>query len=374
MSDKIFNFIYMRRYIFAIGLLALGLMTSPALAQEATNTAATTDTVPTVEVTTDSSATVTVTAQPVVGETSTEASVQTTTSVETDDEGPALEGVEVAKPTAVPSNFGLWWRGLRERVSIALTLDPIKKAEKRLVFAEERQKLAEYIATHATDEKVKAKATEMMEKAQEQIAKVEELKDKFKDKIDERAQRLLKNLATHELRREKVLQKLEEKLPEAQEKLDELRAQGLEVGERLLNAINNENLPPAVKERLEAVKIRIASTTEAVKQFRDDRKEIFDKVQSGELDKDAAKEQLKNLQEERKTEMEGIRADFKTSREDLKEAVEVGEVATGTVRKILQLEKKVLKKVEERREKVEELKKKLKPQPLSPKKESELEI
>src|SRR3989338_5543746 len=51
------------------------------------------------------------------------------------DEPQALEGVSVAEPTAIPSNFGLWWRGLREQVSLALTFDPVKKTEKSLLFA-----------------------------------------------------------------------------------------------------------------------------------------------------------------------------------------------------------------------------------------------
>ncbi|OGH88212.1 MAG: hypothetical protein A3J93_00530 [Candidatus Magasanikbacteria bacterium RIFOXYC2_FULL_42_28] len=341
-------FKHMRKYIFAVGLLALGLLATPALAQEAE-----------VTVTTDTGAEVTVTAEPLTTSepvlTSVEAVAEATATAEVtvadDYAEPELEGVTVAEPTKVPSAFGLWWRGVRENVSVALTFDPVKKAEKRLVFAVEREKLAEYIANNATDEKVKAKATQMLEKAQEQMAKVAELKEKFANKTDERATRLMKNLATHELRREKVMERLEEKLPEAREKLDELREKGLEAGGRLLNAINNENLPPEVKEHLEAVKIRVEATAESVKQFRLERKEILDGVKDGdEATKEAARQELEKLQAERKTEMEGIRVDFKDSREDLKEAVKVGEVATGTARKILQVEKKVIEKAQERRE------------------------
>ncbi len=59
--------------------------------------------------------------------------ILTTESAVLSDEPEALEGVQIAEPTSVPSSFGLWWRNWQERVSVALTLNPVKKAEKRLV-------------------------------------------------------------------------------------------------------------------------------------------------------------------------------------------------------------------------------------------------
>jgi len=91
----------------------------------------------------------------------------------------ALEGVVVTQVDKAPSSFGLFWLGLKERVSIALTLDPVKKAEKQVEFAEQRMKIAEKIAEKTDDPEVQAKVQKMVDRAQELLAKVEEKKDKF---------------------------------------------------------------------------------------------------------------------------------------------------------------------------------------------------
>ena len=56
-----------------------------------------------------------------------------------------LEGVELENITKVPSGFGMWLRDWREKISIALTFDPVKKAEKQLIYAEERMAIAQKI-------------------------------------------------------------------------------------------------------------------------------------------------------------------------------------------------------------------------------------
>ena len=54
-----------------------------------------------------------------------------------------LNGVSVSEQTNVPSGLGLWFRDWREKISLTLTFNPVKKAEKQLLFAEERIKIAE---------------------------------------------------------------------------------------------------------------------------------------------------------------------------------------------------------------------------------------
>lgn len=48
-----------------------------------------------------------------------------------------------AESKDIPSSWGFFWRDIQERISLALTLNPVKKADKQVTFAEERLKLAE---------------------------------------------------------------------------------------------------------------------------------------------------------------------------------------------------------------------------------------
>lgn len=242
-----------------------------------------------VEVQVDGGATVT--AIPLTTQTGVEAAVAVP-------EADALEGIEVKTSEKVPSGLGLWWRGMRERVAVATTFNPVKKAEKQLKFAEERLQIAKTIAEKSDDPKVQEKAEKMVARANVFMQRVEERKDKWMEKKDERSERLLKNIATHELRREKIMDRLEEKLPEDKlEKIREHRAKALEQGERLLNAINNENAPDKVRQHLQNVKIRIETRSAEVKEFRVKAAELKAKAEAGDVN---AKTELKNLREERK--------------------------------------------------------------------------
>lgn len=242
-----------------------------------------------------------------------------------------LEGVTVAEPASIPSNFGLWWRGLRERISVALTLDPVKKAEKQLIFAEERMNLAKMIMEKSTDPKIQEKAQTMLEHAEKFMAKVEENKDKWMANQGERAQSLLKNIATHEVRKEKILDVIEEKLPEGQqEKFQTLRDKVEADGVRLLNAISNEKLPEAIKEHLQNVKERIETHAKVIKQFREEKQEILQKIKSGD---ETAKEGLKELWQKRKEKLQTIRVDFQQKKEELKEKASAGDEQAQNLKK-----------------------------------------
>lgn len=216
-------------------------------------------------------------------------------------EEPELEGMVVEQPKEVPSVFGLWWKGVKEKVSIGLTFNPIKKAEKQLQFAEERMKLAELMAQKSKDQKVQARIHRAIGQAQEMMEKVEARRERLLQQKDEQAARLLRNIATHQIRREAVMDKIEEKLPEgAIEKFDELRDKGMMQERRLLNAINNENAPAEVREHLQAVKDRIEAHAEEIKLFRERRAELMDEFKAGdEAVKEQTKEEMKELRQDR---------------------------------------------------------------------------
>ncbi|MBI5222668.1 MAG: hypothetical protein HY980_04220 [Candidatus Magasanikbacteria bacterium] len=233
-------------------------------------------------------------------------------------EEPELEGVELEQPTEVPSAFGLWWKGVKEKVSIGLTFNPVKKAEKQLQFAEERMRLAELMAQKAEDQKTQARIHRVIGQAQEMMEKVEARRDRLLQQNDERARRLLRNVATHQVRREVVMDKIEEKLPdEAVEKWEELRERAASQERRLLNAISNENVPAEVREHLEAVKNRIEAHAEEVRQYRERRLKLMEEFKAGD---EAARERIKELQQNRVEALRERRLEFEKNKiEDRRE-------------------------------------------------------
>ncbi|PLX26564.1 hypothetical protein C0581_03980, partial [Candidatus Parcubacteria bacterium] len=154
----------------------------------------------------------------------------------------------------VPTTFGLWWREVKERITVGLTFDPIQKAEKQLQHAKERMRIAE-LMSESENENVQERAANMIEKAQRFMSQVEEKREKWTDKSDDKVNRLREHLADFQLRREEIMDKIEDRIPEdKQERIQELRQKGLEQGSRLLHAINNENIPEPVREHLQNVK------------------------------------------------------------------------------------------------------------------------
>lgn len=202
----------------------------------------------------------------------------------------------------VPSSWGMFWRDIREKIELALSLDPVKKAEKQLTFAEERLKLAESILANSTDEKIKEKAKQMIEKANEYLAKMQEKKAKWDLKKDEKAEKLKEKLAEHISNRERLMNKLETLVsPEKIKELSDLREKGLEKEKEILGALNNENLPEKIKTKLEDLKVRIETHTADIKSFNETKKDLLEKVQAGD---EQAREELKKLMESKRQEKE----------------------------------------------------------------------
>ncbi|MBI4992898.1 MAG: hypothetical protein HZC26_02040, partial [Candidatus Magasanikbacteria bacterium] len=231
-----------------------------------------------------------------------------------------LEGMEIEEPKEVPSGFGLWWKGVKEKVSIGLTFNPVKKAEKQLQFAEERMRLAELMAQKSKDQKVQARIYRVIGQAQEMMEKVEARRERLLQQKDEQGVRLLRNIATHQIRREAVMDKIEEKLPEgAVEKFDELREKAVAQERRLLNAINNENAPAEVREHLQAVKDRIETHAEEIKLFRERRVELMDEFKAGDdAVKEQAKEEMKELRQDRVEMLKDRREERVENRQEFK--------------------------------------------------------
>lgn len=243
------------------------------------------------------------------------------TAEETVEEEPAevLEDIEVQDIEKAPSRFGLFFRGLRERVSIAITRDPVKKAEKQIKFAEESVRIAEKIAERVDSPEAQERADKMLERAQAFIARVEERREEFMANPDARKERLLRNIATHHVRRERVLDRIEEKMPEEHlERFEKRREKLEENGRRFLRAIEEGNLPDEVTDHLKNVRERIEDKAIAEKAFRQRRRALLQDAKGGDED---ARERLKALKDERKGDLKQIRETFKQKQENFRERV-----------------------------------------------------
>lgn len=232
------------------------------------------------------------------------------------DEPEALESVQVSEPTSVPSSFGFWWRNWQERVSVALTLNPVKKAEKRLVFAEERVKLAEYIAQNSTDPKVQDKAQQMLVKANEYIQKIEDKKDDLVNSTDQRAKILLRNVVRHQVNQTLVLDKLEDKLPP--EKLEQFQQFRERVETRqenfLQNLQNNPNILQEVKDKVSEVAARVEARVQERQEFRAEQKDLLNEIKAG---NEQARTEFDVLRQDRQQQLQQVRQEFKEQRDEI---------------------------------------------------------
>lgn len=210
-----------------------------------------------------------------------------------------LEGIEVDNIIEVPSALGFWWRGIKEDISLALTFNPVKKAEKALKYAEERMQIAEKISDLGENIKNQERMQKNIEKAQKFMEKVEFKKEKWlEDKNQEKVQNLVQKLADYQIKRELIFDKLEEKIPEESEnKVLEWRKKGLETSQSLIQAIDNENISEDVKEHLQNVKARIELHVIEVDDYQKAKEELKQRVQVGSQE---MKEGLKFLNEQRK--------------------------------------------------------------------------
>ncbi len=229
----------------------------------------------------------------------------------------SLEGIEVEEVTREPSAFGLFFRNFRENISLGLTRDPIKKAEKQQKFALRAEKLSEFLFEKGKTEQ----AERILEKSNRLIEKIEEKKEAWINNKDERAQKLIKNFANHQLRRENFLDRIEDKIPaERLEIFQDRRESIIQKNQRLLNAINNENISDEVREHLQKVKERIDSHATEIREHKEEVRE---------LRASGNKEGLEDLREERKQEAQDRREENKEriqeKRTELKSKAENGD-------------------------------------------------
>ncbi|NQU84103.1 MAG: hypothetical protein HQ536_05335, partial [Parcubacteria group bacterium] len=247
----------------------------------------------------------------------------------------SLQGIKVDEVKKMPSRLGLFWRGIKERVSIITTFDPVKKAEKRIKYAEENMKIAEYISNNAKDPKKQAWAQKRVEKANKFMEKVEKTKDKWINHPNASKRQLLKNVATHQVRKDKVLDKIEAKIPQEKlEKFRELREKVTDRSKRLVNVItNNKNISSSTLKHLRVIKNRVEEKHKELVNFQVKKRELLLKTKSGD---DTAKDQLKKLQDTRKEVIKTNVERYKNLKANVKDKLQKSQIVRPAVKKTLQ--------------------------------------
>ncbi len=212
---------------------------------------------------------------------------------------PTYDGIEIETPEENPSRFRLFWRGLRERVSVALTFDASEKTEKALKYAEERLLLAQRAFETAQDERARAQAYDHLEKAKAWLERMRIQQAKALEDSASNAERLLHNQAAQFERQRRIMDRIEQDVDEeTQRRVLQLREQMVEEHRRLANAIANEQIPERVREQLSEIRTRIETHAQEVREQAQTFKELVEAAQSGDTEARAELEALKERREE----------------------------------------------------------------------------
>jgi len=164
------------------------------------------------------------------------------------------QDLEIKEPGLLPDSpfyfVKNWWRGLR----LAFTFDPVKDAQLREKFANEKllelRKLAEKKKDPEIIEKARKNYERELEALKSAADKLQEVKDKQK------VESFLDKFIRHQILHQKILEKLEEQVPpQAFERIKEARERHLErFKEVMLKLEDKDKLPERLEKAIEKMK------------------------------------------------------------------------------------------------------------------------
>jgi len=123
------------------------------------------------------------------------------------------EDLGIAEPTVLPDSPWYFTKNLWRGVRSAVTFNPVKKAELKLKFANEKLIETKKLAEKTGEAEIIEKA---LENYQEEVETVKEKIDNIKETAKEnpKVDKFLDKLADQQIKQKKLLDKLEEKIPE----------------------------------------------------------------------------------------------------------------------------------------------------------------
>lgn len=154
----------------------------------------------------------------------------------------------VSDPSLLPDSGFYFLKNFQRSVSLLFTINPVKKAELNLKYANERLIEAQKLAEKTGNTDLVEKALDRYEKEKEKIeTRIEKIKDDPKRAA--RVSALLDKMASGEIKSQKVLEKIKEKLPEAaQERIEARKERALEI---FTNTVLKTDKPEKLRARLE---------------------------------------------------------------------------------------------------------------------------
>ncbi|MBI2627971.1 MAG: hypothetical protein HYW71_00860 [Candidatus Niyogibacteria bacterium] len=276
-----------------------------------------------------------------------------------EDETVTAEELEISEPTLLPDSPFYFLKNWRRGIQSALTLNKVNKTELRARFANEKLLEAEKLAEKTGDQSIIEKAMENYEAEAEKVKAAAE----SVNKNDQNAERLLNKLTDFQLKRQKLMDRLAEKLPEkAREKVLAAQEKSLEKFTEIMTRLDE---PEKIRERLE--KAAENQKGGKFKQFKN--LEILMKVeekvpeQAKEAIRRAQENALKRLhgdlskmspedQEKFKTYLEKINGDELKHSEIIEKLKEKGDLAKPLKARLEAAQEKTLEKIEKRIEKI----------------------
>src|SRR3989344_5523029 len=172
------------------------------------------------------------------------------------DENIIADDLDISEQNVLPNNpfyfFKRGWRGIQS----AFIFNPVKKAELKLRFADERLIEAKKMAEAVDSKKASNIISKAIENYEKEVKRVKEQMDKFEGIDVERVEKFVERFSDHQIKQQKLINRIEKKLtekevsPEIIEKIIEHKERAMEhFANGALSAVN----PEVLREKLEKV-------------------------------------------------------------------------------------------------------------------------
>jgi hypothetical protein len=167
-----------------------------------------------------------------------------------EDEEVTADDLEIERPKILPDSPWYGFKKLLENAQEAFTWNPVKKAQLQIDRANERILEAQILAEETGNID---KLDEIISKYQARIEKVETRIDNLKEKHGDKIDGLLDKFTEHQLRHQKIFEKIEELTPEKKEKILMAKDKALEKLGNALSKLDNEKVEQRIIKAMEKV-------------------------------------------------------------------------------------------------------------------------
>ena len=167
-----------------------------------------------------------------------------------EDENITANDLEIKEPTLLPGNPFYFLKNIGRTLKSSVTFSPIKKAELKLRFTNERLMEIQKIAESNNDPKLLEKA---LDKYGQELKKIKETTEKIGEKNSEKNETFLNKFIDNQIKHQKLLEKIGEKVPkEVFEKIQENQQIAIQtLSDVPLMFISADRFQEKIEERME---------------------------------------------------------------------------------------------------------------------------